>query len=170
MIATSHVIIGGAVGVAVGAVTKNPTAALAAGIVSHLICDAIPHLDSPFPMEYQNGEYDNPIWNKKLLFSASVDSLLAFAVILFLWVKYFGFNFWAPFAWGALGGYLPDLLDNFPLWSRQIRLLPGFKQFHAFHLAVHNLWRFRFPMPNYWLFGTITQIVFIVPSLWFIIH
>ena len=168
MIATSHVIIGGAVGVAVGTITKNPALALGAGIVSHFLCDMIPHLDAPFRLEYENGQYDRPIWNKKLLFWAIVDSLTAFFLTLFLWNKYFDLAFFSPFAWGALGGYLPDLLDNFPIWYKQIRTLPGFKQFHQIHLAVHNVWRFKYLMPDYWILGAATQIIFVLPCLWLI--
>jgi len=170
MIATSHVIIGGAVGIAVGTVTQNPAVALAAGIASHLICDAIPHLDTPFRMEFKDGYVDQPIWNKKLYIWAITDSLVAFLLTLFLWQRYFDFYFFAPFAWGTLGGYLPDLLDNFPLWSIQIRQFPGLKQFHALHLDIHNLWQFKFPMPDNWPLGTATQIAFVLPCLWYIIR
>ena len=54
MIGTSHVIIGGTIGI----ITKNPAAGFAAGFVSHIICDAIPHLDAPFRLEFRNGNYD----------------------------------------------------------------------------------------------------------------
>ena len=166
MIATSHVIIGGAV----GAATHNPIAGLFAGIVSHLFADMLPHLDAPFKLHYENGQYDRVIWSKKLLAFATFDSLLAFFLTLFFWNKYFGLEFYSPFAWGALGGYLPDLLDNFPLWSMQIRTLPGFKQFHKIHLAAHDVWRFRYLMPQHWLLGSVTQIALVIPALIYIIR
>jgi hypothetical protein len=168
MIATSHVIIGGAVGVATATITQNPIAALFAGIVSHIVCDTLPHLDAPFRFEYENGQYDQPVWNKKLLTWAIIDSLAAMLIILFLWNRNFGLEFFSPFAWGALGGYLPDLVDNFPLWGKQIRQFPGFRQFHKLHLAVHNLWRFRYPMPDHWILGSLTQIAFVIPALYYI--
>ncbi|HEX9503914.1 MAG TPA: hypothetical protein VF974_06380 [Patescibacteria group bacterium] len=169
MIATSHVIIGGAAGIAAGTITKNPAIALAVGIVSHFLCDMIPHLDAPLKIEYENGEYDRPVWTKKFISFAVSDSLFAFLLGLLLWYKYFGLNLNSVFAWAAVGAYLPDFVDNVPLWSKKIRTLPGFKQFHEIHLAAHNIWRFKFPMPEYWFLGTATQIIFIIPCLWLII-
>jgi hypothetical protein len=165
MIATSHVLIGGAIGV----LTKDPTAALAAGIVSHLVADCFPHLDAPFRIQTINGEFDRPVWTRKLIAFAFADSVFAFLLTLFIWQKYFSFELLSPFAWGALGGYLPDFIDNTPLWSKQIRELPGFKQFHKIHVATHSLWRFQFPMPNHWFLGTVTQIVAITPCLYYIL-
>jgi len=166
MIATSHVIIGGAVGIAVGSVTRNPAAALAAGFIAHIICDAIPHLDSPPGTKIINGK---AVWDKKLFTFALTDSLFAFFLILFLWFKYYHLYFFAPFAWGALGSYLPDLIDVFPVWNEQLQKLSLFKQFHSVHLAVHHFWQKKYPMPKYWILGTFSQIIFIIPCLWYIL-
>jgi len=166
MIATSHVIIGGTVGTAVGIVTKNPAAALIAGIATHLIADMIPHMDSLFEIELIDGKYDRPKWDTKLYAFAIADSLIAFFFTLIVWYKYYHLYFWAPYAWGALGAYLPDIIDNFPLWNAKIQTLPFFKQFHKLHLEVHNLWRFRFPMPRYRILGWMTQIITI--TIWLV--
>jgi hypothetical protein len=164
MIATSHVIIGGTVGV----ITGNPALGFAAGIVSHFLMDMVPHLDSPFPIHYQDDQYDQPIWDKKLLIFAWIDSVAAMILTIAIWYWKFDLIFFSPYAWGALGAYLPDLLDNTPLWSAKIHRLHFFKPFHSVHLAVHDFWRFRFPMPQNWLLGTVSQILFIVPCLWFL--
>ena len=153
-----------------GLATKNPAAGLAAGICSHLIADCLPHLDLPPGVELVDGQYDKPKWDKKLIIFALTDSLLAFFITLFIWYKFFDLSLTSPFAWGALGGYLPDLIDNPPWWRDLVRTVPGLKQFHSLHQATHNLWRFRYPMPNYWLLGIITQIIFVAPSLWFIVR
>jgi len=167
MIATSHVIIGGAAGLAVGTLTKNPAAALAVGIVSHLICDTIPHLDGPIkPVNQIN---DHITWTRDMYIFAVADSLVAMLLTLFIWIKFFDFSFSSNYAWGAFGGYLPDLVDNFPLWSKQVQQLPGFKQFHRFHTAIHDSWQFRFPMIRYWPLGIATQIIVVAPCLWFIV-
>ncbi len=166
MIATSHVIIGGTIGV----LTHNPALGFAAGMVSHFVFDTIPHLDSPFPIHYIDGRYDQPLWDKKLMSFAIIDSLLAAILTLVIWYTKFNFEFFSPFAWGALGAYLPDFIDNFPLWSNKIRMLPLFKQFHKVHILTHNLWRFRFPMPRHWLLGTVSQLLFIIPCLWFLLR
>ena len=89
MIATAHVIIGGAIGIA----TKNPTLGFAAGFASHFICDCIPHLDAPFKIDYTDENYDVPVWTKKLLIFALSDSVFAFLLTLFLWNKYFQIDF-----------------------------------------------------------------------------
>lgn len=165
MITTSHVIVGGAVGI----ITKNPVAAFAAGIASHLLCDMIPHIDAPFKLEYRNGVYDQVIWTRKLVTFAILDSVFAFLLTLFLWNKFYNLDILSPFAWGALGGYLPDFLDNVPLWANIIRKFPGFKQFHRVHTAVHDVWRFKYPMPDYFWLGTFSQITVIIPCLWYIL-
>src|SRR4051812_21890688 len=99
MIATSHVIIGGAVGIAIGSVTKNPAAALPAGVISHLVCDLIPHLDTPLNPKYKDKNMEDIIWTKGLYIFAIADSIVAFITILFLWNKYFQLSIYSPFAW-----------------------------------------------------------------------
>ncbi len=151
MIATAHVIIGGAVGVA----TQNPVAGLAAGIVSHLVCDTIPHLDHPPAPFDKNGDI---VWTPAVWAFAFIDSGTAAILTLYFWVKFFDFPNVTPFVAGVVGGYLPDFIDNVPFWKGFIRSLPGFKQFHAFHDAIHALWRTRFPMPQWAWFGVLTQV------------
>jgi membrane-bound metal-dependent hydrolase YbcI (DUF457 family) len=165
MIATSHVIIGGAVGVIVGTVTQNPAAALAAGVVSHFICDSLPHLDTPPNAKYLGDEI---IWDRTLYTFAILDSLIAMIAVLIIWYFKFDFHFFSVFAWGALGGYLPDLVDNFPLWNHKLHRLLFFKQFHAFHIWIHDNWRFRFPMPQYWILGVATQLITGLPCLYYL--
>jgi hypothetical protein len=166
MIATSHVIIGGAAALAVSHLTNNPAAGLAVGIASHLLCDSIPHLDYPPNTKFINGEI---VWDKTLYIFAIADSLIAFFLILAIWYFKFDLQFLSIFAWGALGGYLPDLIDNFPGWRFQIRKLSFFQKFHEFHLWIHHNWDRKFTMPKYWLLGTVSQIIFIIPCLWFIL-
>lgn len=164
MIATSHVIIGGAVGVAVGSVTHNPIAALAAGFVSHLICDAIPHYDHPDAPKI-DGEL---VWTPAVWVFALVDSITAFLLTLFIWIYFYNFPSLSPYAVGALGGYLPDLIDNVPFWKRHIRRLTGFKQFHWFHDRIHD-WERILPMPKYAWLGALTQLAIIIPCLIYIL-
>jgi len=162
MIATSHVIISGTAAVAAGALTHNPAAAVAVGFATHLICDAIPHIDSPPNTVIIN---DKAVWDKNLYIFAITDSLLAFLSVFLIWFYKFDHNLLSPFLFGAIGGYLPDIIDVFPLWSEQLQKLPIFKQFHALHLGVHNLWRRKFPMPQHWKLGTITQVVAVGANL-----
>ncbi len=168
MIATSHVIIGGTIGAIVAKTTSNPeagaAAAVASGIVSHLLCDLLPHLDLPPNAKFIG---DDVVWDKSLYRFAIVDSLIAFFLTLAIWYFQFEFNFLSGFAWGALGGYLPDLVDNFPLWKDALRRLPFFKQFHRLHLGIHRTWQPQFPMPKYWLLGTLTQVIAIALCVYY---
>ncbi len=166
MVATSHVIIGAAAAVAVGTITHNPATGLAAGIVSHFICDSLPHLDFPPNSKFIG---DDIVWDKSLYIFAISDSLIAFASTLSVWIIKDNFSFTSMLAWGAFGAYLPDLLDNFPLWKDRVHLLPGFKQFHAFHHWIHNNWRPTFPMPKHWKLGIATQIIIVLPCLYFLL-
>jgi hypothetical protein len=167
MIATSHVIIGGAAGIAAGALTGgNPFAALAAGIVSHLICDAVPHWDHPDAPKI-NGEL---VWTKAVYIFAVTDSGIGAIFTFATWGLFFDFNFMAPFVWGAGGGYLPDFIDNMPLWKDYFRTKPGFRHFHAFHEWIHDLWQWKYPMPEYFILGTVTQLAVAIPCLWYIFN
>jgi hypothetical protein len=163
MIATSHVIIGGTAGLIIGSITQNPVAALAVGIVSHFVCDIIPHIDHPDAPKIG----DDIVFTKKVVIFALIDSLIAFFLTLYLWIEFFNFpSLASPYIWGALGGYLPDFTDNVPVWRFQIRTYPGFKQFHEFHSWVHKLWNVKIPMPQNWLLGSITQVIFVGASIW----
>ncbi|HYE21992.1 MAG TPA: hypothetical protein VD998_00195 [Verrucomicrobiae bacterium] len=156
MIATSHVIIGGTIGLAVGTATQNPILAFAAGVVSHVLCDLIPHIDHPPEEKDSDGDLK---FTKKVYIFAITDSVIAFLITLFLWIQFFNFPAITSYPLGALGGYLPDFIDNIPWWRKQIREYWILKQFHKFHQDIHNVWLKRFPMPENWLLGSITQII-----------
>ena len=165
MIATSHVLIAGAAAVAVGSVSQNPVLALSVGVTTHFLCDLVPHLDFPPSATFIKGEI---VWDGKLYTFAIIDSLLAMFLTLFIWLKFFSFPDLTPYALGSFGGYLPDLLDNFPLWRQFIHSLPGFRQFHKFHHWIHQRWMPHFPMPQHWKLGIATQIVAVLPCLWYL--
>jgi hypothetical protein len=165
MIATAHVIIGGAVGTAVGLVTQNPFAAVAAGVASHFLCDLTPHLDHPPAPKDSHGDM---IWTPSVWVFAVADSLLSFILVLTVWIVFDGFPTLNPFVLGAMGGYLPDFIDNVPFWNKYTRPLPLFKQFHAFHEGIHQVWNQRYPMERYAWLGVITQVIFITVSILFL--
>ncbi|MGE5392337.1 MAG: hypothetical protein ACM3NH_01165 [Candidatus Saccharibacteria bacterium] len=164
MIASTHVIVGGAVGIAVGAATHNPIAALAAGFASHLVLDAIPHFDHPDVPKVN----DELVWTRAVWIFALADSIFAFLLTLFIWLNFYSFPTLTPYALGALGGYLPDLIDNVPFWKQKLRALPVFREFHAFHQRIHD-WEKFLPMPRFWFLGTVTQIALVVPALIYIL-
>jgi hypothetical protein len=167
MIATAHMIIGGGIGLAVGLATHNPALALAAGIASHLVCDAIPHMDHP-PGIPKKG--DDLIWTSTLWIFAFADSGIAWIVTLLLaYYRFYPHSTEVYFLLGAIGGYLPDFIDNVPFWNG-LRNLPGFKQFHSFHDAIHQFWNKRFPMPQYAVLGILSQVLVVGLSLFYLLH
>jgi hypothetical protein len=165
MIATSHLIIGGAVGIATGAITQNPVVALFAGIVSHFLCDSLPHWDHPDAPKIGK----ELVWTKSVWVFAFSDSIIGGIITLALWGAFFDFNLLSTFIWGAAGGYLPDFIDNVPFWKKQVRKIHIFAKIHRFHEWIHENWQDRYPMPKYWVLGSVTQIAIVVPSLFYII-
>lgn len=165
MIATTHLLVGGAVGVAVGHVTQNPVLALAAGFSTHIICDAIPHIDHPWH-EIGQGKI---VWTPAVWTFAIADSLIGLIIIFLLWRELYGFPALSSFIWGAMGGYLPDFISNVPFWSDYSAKLPILKQWYYIHNWVHDLWQERFPPQNIRPFGTLIQLFLIILSLWYLL-
>lgn len=153
MITTSHFIIGGALGVATG----NPYAALAVGIVSHFVADAIPHFDVP-PSAPRNDK-DELVMTKAIWTQVWVDGLIGLVVIGALWASKFDYPTLSPFVLGAFGGFFPDLIDNVPFWNKAFRKTRIGHVFHKFHESTHELWEDRFPMRKYAWLGILTQLV-----------
>jgi hypothetical protein len=175
MTVTAHVLIGGAIGMAVGAATSNPTtgliASIVAGIASHFVMDTIPHIDHPPAPRVNN----NLVWTPSVWVWGVTDSLLALLVTFGFWTSFFGFPTLTPFLLGAIGGALPDVIDNIPFWNTWLRRQPGFRQFHGLHDATHHVWhRFFKPTedltwPSWWVIGTVTQVVAVGLSLWYLL-
>ena len=72
------------IGAALGAIIKNPALAFTAGVISHIITDALPHRD----------------------FSPEIEAILTTAAIGAI-IGYYGFD--SPQFWGALGAIVPDI-------------------------------------------------------------
>jgi len=138
MIISVHFLAAGVAGEAIG----NPLFAFLLGIILHFILDAIPHFDNLL----KGGK-----WNYKQVVFTTLD-VLATAWILFFYLKP-DFNVSSPLFWGALGGVLPDLLDNIPFLT--IRNTKFGKPFHRFHNLIHS------KTPS-WQIGSLTQIVVVV--------
>jgi len=148
MIVSAHVVTGGAVGELVG----NPAGAFTVGIISHFILDSIPHFD----------HFDNDCFSWRQIIFTGTDLIVA-AILMFAVVK-LPLNqtiFSSSYAWGALGGFMPDMLDNVPFWKKQFLATKFGKFYHHIHNSVHR----EQPGP---LLGMTTQIVTI--ALFLIIH
>lgn len=158
MLTIDHVLIGGVIGV----VVNQPAVALVAGIASHLIADAIPHLDAPIdaPRDHDG----NIIWTPRLFTQGFLDVGLGTAISLYVGVHFWSTPHFWPFVLGAFGGFLPDLVDNVPYW-RFVRQWPGFRQFHVFHDALHDWWNARWPMRRYLVLGVLTQVAAVTAAI-----
>lgn len=163
MIIITHVLAGAATAVAVSQVTADPVIPLLAGVVSHYVFDTIPHFDVP-PSAMTEDEGPLKL-TAELKIQIAVDLFLTALVVGFLWLARFDFPELSPFALGAFGGVLPDLVDNVPFWNGVIHRLPGFRELYAFHRSTHRLWKRRFPMPEHARLGILTQLVVTVLSL-----
>lgn len=162
MITTVHFIIGGAVGAATG----NPLTGFAAGFVSHMALDSIPHLD--VPIDATRDAKDNIVFDRRIWTQVAIDGVVGLAVVALLWGRLDQFSLLSPFAWGTLGGVSPDLIDNMPFWNKTFRSTALGRIFHPWHNATHTLWKRIFPMRRYWRLGLATQAIACVGGLMYL--
>ena len=123
MILGAHAIIGGVVGEASG----NPLPAFIIGFLLHYVLDAIPHFDS-----FENGKIYT---TKQIIFTVSEFTL---GMIYIFFVLRPTLSISSPFLWGSIGCMLPDMLDYFPLWSRQWRGTKIGHSLSTFHRRIHS--------------------------------
>lgn len=163
MITTAHLIVGAAVGVAMG----NPYASFVAGVASHFVLDSIPHYDVS-PDALRNNA-DSIIFTPKLWAQVWIDGIFGLALFSYWWGLHDGYSLVSPIAWGAFGGFLPDLIDNVPFWNKNFRSTRFGRSFHRWHEFTHTIWQSRFPMRRFGTLGILTQMVAIGISIWYLI-
>jgi len=152
MIYTPHVISGAVI----GSLIQNLPAAFAIGFVSHFVFDAIPHLETS---TYRKEKDKDKKPEKKAIIFEVFEVLVGTIIVYFFWKNH---EFAPAIFWAAFGSILPDLIDNVPFWSWELRKLPGFKQFHEFHEFVHyNLKK------KYWYFGIPVYIIVLIALIIF---
>lgn len=126
MIITAHLIAGGAAGELVG----NPTTAFLTGIILHFILDAIPHYDTVDKI---------PQFSRRQIAFTSTEIIVGILILIFVIKLPLDRSILNNnFAWGALGGMIPDLLDNVPFWQNKFMATKFGKKFHHFHHAIHQ--------------------------------
>ncbi|MDO8444171.1 MAG: hypothetical protein Q7S80_01540 [bacterium] len=126
MILTAHLIAGGAAGELVG----NPAGAFLAGIILHFILDAIPHYDTVDKI---------PHFSRRQVFFTTTEIIIGILILLFVIKLPLNRSILnSNFAWGALGGLAPDLLDNVPFWEDRFVATKFGRKFHHFHHAIHK--------------------------------
>jgi hypothetical protein len=148
MIATTHVIIGSALGSNIDA----PWLALIAGMVSHYLLDSIPHLD-----------YGH-LCKKPIPFFTWASIIMDLTISLVLIILFMRTPHHAPnLVWGAIGAVLPDIIDNNPLWLHYTRRWPITRQHWQFHTLIHH----KLEPRQQWL-NVIIQVVIILIGLAYI--
>ena len=135
MLLSQHAIVGGAVGLATG----NPFLGFLAGFMSHHILDALPHVDGWPQNNYQKRYTSVSVseWPRSTYITAYVDVAVTAAIIFFVALRV---NEPLVFLCGALGGSLPDLMDNVPFWKNQFRTTRFGNWYHGVHTNYHYRW------------------------------
>lgn len=123
MLIATHIIVAGYAGEMIG----NPFLTFLAGVIIHLLLDAIPHYDTT----------DDGKITKRQLALVIIDGIIGIFLIIFLLRANLGFK--SPFFWGALGGIFPDILDNVPFWQKAFRGTNFGKKFHQFHERIQKI-------------------------------
>jgi hypothetical protein len=158
MITTGHLLIGGAIGATATTLLPTPTAvpvALGLGILSHHLLDLLPHTDAA------------TFWpdSRKIPWLAilvvALENLLGLALTSTLLLT--TYTTWA-FAAGALGGVLPDLCDEIPLWQQRFRRTYVGGLWHRWHNRLHCA-----DMANYWTTGLAIDVFVVGGGLWYLL-
>lgn len=130
MLFTTHLLVGAAIGKATG----NPVGGFAVGYLSHHLLDYVPHYD-PGSLFYKEEKEPDTQWQPFTYFMAIADVALGMGIITIVALN-------SPEATniiaGALGGVLPDLLDNVPAVKDLFRKTKFGTSFHSFHEKLHN--------------------------------
>ena len=121
MLIASHSLVSGYVGEKLG----NPFLAFLVGIMLHFILDAIPHYDTT----------DKGKMTLRQILLIVVDGLIGFWIVC-LYCSKMGLNY--SFIAGVIGGLLPDIFDNSPLWSKKFRNTKHGHKLHQLHQAMHG--------------------------------
>jgi hypothetical protein len=165
MIMTGHLLIGGAIGVVANALLPSASpgpslwavpVALGLGILSHHLLDLVPHTDSatfwPDPRRL-------PLFGVVAVTLEVLGGLLLTAT---LFVSQH--QTWA-FAAGAVGGMLPDLLDEMPLWQQRFRQSSLGGIWHRWHTQLHCA-----DMAERWGMGLVIDALVVGGGLWFLLN
>ena len=138
MLIAAHSIVAGYVGEEIG----NPFLAFLVGIIIHFILDLVPHYDTT----------DKGKFTFRQILLIGIDGIVA---ILLLYYILKDNNYNLSYIAGVIGGILPDLLDNVPLWKKRFRKTKFGKWFHTLHQIVHQ------KQPSL-VIGLATQIILII--------
>jgi hypothetical protein len=156
MVLSTHAVAGAA---AAYLLTRNPAAAAAVGILSHLLLDMVPHWH--YPLRSLEKDPRDPMrdrlvfgWNFLLdLIVIGGECLLGFMLAFLAARRGSG----AVVFWGAVGGVFPDFLQ---LVYHKLPFFP-FREIQRFHKWVHA----RTRLDDRHAVGVIQQVLLIIVSL-----
>jgi len=159
MIGTGHLLVGGAIGVALSLELTPPVAvpvALGCGILSHHLLDLVPHTDAATFWPARHG----PIpWSVSLL--VALEILVGLSLSGFF---YFSQHTTIAFIAGAAGGILPDVLDEVPLWQERFRRTSLGSLWHHWHTRLHCA-----DMAQSWRTGIVIDALVIASGVWLLL-
>ena len=164
MIMTGHLLIGGAIGVVAStllpATSPLPSywavpLALGFGILSHHVLDFVPHTDAAtfWPDPRRVPSFVVAAVTTEILLGISLTGTLFLAQ----------HTTWA-FAAGAVGGILPDLLDEMPLWQERFRRTAVGRLWHHWHVRLHCA-----DMAQSWRMGLAVDALVVGGGLWYLL-
>jgi len=150
MLATPHIIAGGAV----GKVARRPWIAFPVALGLHFMLDYTPHLDTHAlfgsPTGYQRTE----------VIMGLLDFLFGIALLIAIVGKRPGYK---VMYWAGFFGILPDVIDNTPWVAHLWKSSHATKWIDVFHHHFqHNV------LPSQWLLGFSTQLAVIAIAIWII--
>jgi hypothetical protein len=96
-----------------------------------------------------------------------VSLLVAFEILLGLSLTgffYVSLHTTLAFVAGALGGILPDLLDEVPLWQERFRRTALGSVWHRWHTRLHCA-----DMANSWRAGIVIDVLVVAGGVWLLL-
>jgi hypothetical protein len=147
VLSTAHLFIGGAL----GALLKRPSAAFAAGVVSHHLADCVIHTDTG---TYRTGPGDEPSFSRTEALVATCDLVAGFALLYLVAQRH---PERGSVLAGAVAGITPDLIDNAPGIAPRFRATRFGQRYHGMHTRLHRTAR-----PHEWILGAATQVAVIL--------
>jgi hypothetical protein len=159
MIGTGHLLVGGAIGAAASTQLGAPLAvpvALGCGIVSHHLLDLIPHTDAA---TFWPGPKPRIPWSVSLL--VALEILLGLTLTGFF---YLSLHTTLAFLAGAVGGILPDVLDEIPLWQERFRRTAVGSFWHRWHTRLHCA-----DMAASWKTGVLIDALVVAGGVWLLL-
>lgn len=121
MLIASHMLVAGYVGERIG----DPVLAFFVGIIIHFLLDLVPHYDTT----------DDGKFTFRQISLLVIDGIIGLVIV---YQVLLGNNFNASYIAGAIGGLVPDILDNSPFWKKAFRRTIFGKKLHLLHKLVHG--------------------------------